>query len=152
MISKLKTLRAFSWTLLLCFVTSFVTAQSTEVSGTVTDNTGEPIYGVNVIVKGTAIGAVTDFDGNYTISIPEVDEKTTLSFIFIGFKTVDQVVNGRTTINVSLEEDVALLDEIVVIGYGTQIEKKVTGAIQSISGNDFQELPAAQITQKCRVD
>ncbi|MEK9559855.1 MAG: carboxypeptidase-like regulatory domain-containing protein, partial [Flavobacteriaceae bacterium] len=103
---------------------------------------------VNVIVKGTAIGVVTDFDGNYTISIPEVDEKTTLSFIFIGFKTVDQVVNGRTTINVSLEEDVALLDEIVVIGYGTQIEKKVTGAIQSISGNDFQELPAAQITQK----
>lgn len=147
MINKLRTFRACYLTI-FCFFTSLVFAQNTEISGTVTDNAGEPIYGVNVIVKGTAIGAVTDFDGNYTISIPAVDEKTTLSFIFIGFKTVNQVVNGRSTINVSLEEDVALLDEIVVVGYGTQIEKKVTGAIQSISASSFEESPAAQLTQK----
>lgn len=141
-------LSVFLVAVLFCFNVVSVFAQDTVISGTVVDDLGSPVLGVGVVVKGTTLGTVTDFDGNYSITIPNLDSSTTLRFVFIGYKTVEEVVNGRTTINVSLEEDVAQLDEIVVVGYGTQIEKKVTGAIQNISATTFQEAPAAQITQK----
>ena len=145
---KERKLSVFFAAVFFCFNVAIAFAQDTVISGTVVDDLGTPVLGVGVVVKGTTLGTVTDFDGNYSISVPNLDEDTTLRFVFIGFKTVEEVVNGRTTINVSLEQDVAQLDEIVVVGYGTQIEKKVTGAIQNISASTFQESPAAQLTQK----
>jgi len=111
-----------------------------RISGTVTDASGIPLPGVSVLQKGTQRGASTDFDGNYSLELT-TGEKT-LVFSYLGFKTVEIPINGRTTINVGLEEDVASLDEVVVIGYGTQKKESVVGAITQIKGESLQELNA----------
>lgn len=118
------------------FTLSSVHAQE-SISGTVTDASGIPLPGVSVIQKGTTRGASTDFDGNYSLELT-LGEKT-LVFSYIGFKTVEISVNGQTTINVSLEEDVASLDEVVVIGYGTQKKESVVAAITQVKGEDLME-------------
>src|SRR5690606_21554751 len=87
------------------------------VTGTVVDQSGMPIPGVTVLVKGTTIGTSTDLDGKYSISIPE---GSTLVFSFIGFESRAIVVDGQTVINITLNEDISSLDEVVVVGYGTQ--------------------------------
>ncbi|GAL67186.1 TonB-dependent receptor [Jejuia pallidilutea] len=114
-------------------------AQET-ISGTVTDASGIPLPGVSVIQKGTQRGASTDFDGNYTIELTNGDK--ILVFSYIGFKTVEIPVSNKTTVNVGMEEDVAALDEVVVIGYGTQKKESVVGAISQIKGESLQELNA----------
>lgn len=111
---------------------SFIYAQS--VTGTVTDASG-PLPGVNVLVKGTTIGTVTDFDGNYTIT---ADSGTTLVFSFIGYLTQEIVVSG-STLNVTLSEDAAQLDEVVVVGYGSIKAKDATGAVASVKSDDFNQ-------------
>ena len=108
-------------------------AQST-ITGLVTDEGGLPLPGASVAVLGTTKGTTTDFDGNYSIS---ADADATLSISYIGFKTVEVAVNGRTTINVTLEEDSALLDEVVVVGYGTQKKGEVTAAIASVEAEQL---------------
>lgn len=117
-------------------MTGILHAQTLTVSGTVSDATG-PLPGVNVALKGTNIGAVTDFDGNYSIS--NVPENGTLIFSFVGIITQEVPVNGRTSINVTLVEDAAALDEVVVIGYGTTTIKDATGAVDVISAEDFNK-------------
>nr|WKN34844.1 TonB-dependent receptor [Tunicatimonas sp. TK19036] len=117
------------------------------VSGQVTslsDNTGLP--GVNVLVKGTSVGTITDVDGNYTINVP--NENDTLIFSSVGFIAEEIPVNGRSTIDITLAEDIQSLSEVVVIGYGSQIAKEVTGAVQQIDAEQLKDLPVAQITQK----
>ena len=111
---------------------SFIYAQS--VTGTVSDASG-PIPGVNVLVKGTTTGAVTDFDGNFQINAKKGDA---LVFSFIGYKSKEIVVSG-TKVNVTLEEDTAQLDEIVVIGYGTTTVKDATGSVASVKSGDFNK-------------
>ena len=111
---------------------SFIYAQS--VTGTVSDSSG-PLPGVNVLVKGTSTGTVTDFDGNYTIN---ANSGTTLVFSFIGYLTREIVVSG-STLNVTLVEDAAQLDEVVVIGYGTTTVKDATGAVASVKSEDFNK-------------
>lgn len=103
------------------------------VSGVVSDKLG-PVPGVNIFEKGTSNGTVTGFDGDYSIN---VSEGATLVFRYVGFQTKEVVVNGQTTINVTLEEDTAKLDEVVVIGYGTTKVKDATGAVSSVSSEDF---------------
>ena len=144
----MKSTKNFILLMVLFFFFSFVYSQDVTVSGNVVGNDGLPIIGVGVVVKGTSNGTVTDFDGNYTISIPNSDSTTSLIFSYIGFKTQEELVEGRTTINVSLVEDIAQLDEVIVTGYGTQIEKKVTGSIQNINAQEFADIPVAQVTQK----
>lgn len=117
-------------------MTGIVHAQSLTVSGTVSDATG-PLPGANVAVKGTNIGTVTDFDGNYTLN--EVPQNGTLIFSFVGFVAQEVPVNGRTSINVNLAEDAGALDEVVVIGYGTTSIKDATGAVDVISSEDFNK-------------
>ncbi|WP_224485177.1 SusC/RagA family TonB-linked outer membrane protein [Robertkochia aurantiaca] len=117
---------------LLCF--SLTKAQT--VSGTVYDATG-PLPGANVLVKGTTIGTQTDFDGNYTLD--NVPSDATLVFSYVGFQTQEIPVNGRSTIDVTLTEDAQALDEVVVIGYGTQAVKDATGAVDVVSSEDFQK-------------
>jgi len=106
------------------------------VSGTVADANG-PIPGVNVIVKGTTQGAQTDFDGNY--SIEDVSNDATLVFSYLGYQTQEVGVNGRSTINVTMEEDVEALSEVVVIGYGTTTVQDATGAVAAVTSEEFNQ-------------
>jgi len=103
------------------------------VTGVVSDQMG-PLPGVNVLEKGTQNGTVTGFDGDFTL---EVAEDATLVFSYVGFKTQEIAVNGQTTINVTLQEDAAKLDEVVVIGYGTTTVKDATGSVSSVASEDF---------------
>ena len=110
-------------------------AQSTEVTGKVTDEaTGEPLPGVTVIAKSTTIGAVTDFEGNYIIQVPA---ESVLVFSFVGYTTREIPVEDQTVINVELSELVTELDEIVVIGYGVQKKSDKTGAVASIDADEL---------------
>ena len=93
-----------------------IVEKAATVSGVVKDAAGEPLIGVNVLAKGTNTGIATDVDGKYSLNVPE--GATTLVFSYTGYKTVEEVINGRTTIDVVMVEDAELVDEVVVIGYG----------------------------------
>ena len=119
---------------ILFFVPSIIFAQNT-VTGTVTEqSTSLPLPGVNIIIKGTATGTATDFDGNYQINVNNGD---VLEFSYVGYVTQDITYNGQSTINVEFVEDAAQLDEIVVIGYGSVKKEDLTGSVDVISSKDF---------------
>ncbi|GAA4968451.1 TonB-dependent receptor [Algibacter aquimarinus] len=130
--------------LTLLFV-AYSSAQSLDVSGTVSDNTGFPIPGVNVLVKDTSKGAVTDFDGNFTITNIEIG--STLTFSYIGYVTKEFVVTDNSKLTIQLEEDLAQLDEVVVIGYGTQTKKEITGAVSVVGAETIEALKPTRIEQ-----
>ncbi len=114
-----------------------VLAQAQTVSGKITDGlTGEGIPGVNILIKGTTSGTVTDVEGNYTL---EAAEDATLVFSFVGYKVHEAALNGQTAVNIALDPDLTELDEIVVTGYGTQQRKEVTGSITSLKTEDFNQ-------------
>jgi len=119
---------------LLVFLSGSMLYSQITVSGTISD-AGGAIPGVNVIVKGTSNGAVSDFDGKY--SLDNVAEDATLVFSFVGFKTKEVAVNGQSTVNVTLEEDAAELEQVVVIGYGTTTVKDATGSVAAVTSEDF---------------
>ncbi|MFC2758815.1 TonB-dependent receptor [Hallella multisaccharivorax] len=104
------------------------------VRGRITDANGEPIIGASVKVKGSDMGAVTDLDGNYSISADTGDE---LVVSYVGFKTQDVRVGQKDVVNVTISEDNKLLNEVVVVGYGSQLRKQITGAIASVKGDDI---------------
>src|SRR5690606_1296567 len=106
------------------------------VSGTVSDAMG-PLPGANILVKGTTNGTQSDFDGNY--SLDNVEEKDILVFSYVGFKTQEIPVNGRSTINVSMVEDAQALDEVVIIGYGETTRRDATGSVVSVKAEDFNQ-------------
>jgi len=131
--------------LMLLFSYTVAFAQDTTVTGTVTtvqDNL--PLPGVNVLVKGTTRGASTDFDGNYTI---EVSQGEILEFSSIGLKTQTITVGSQAVINVEMEEDAQALDEIVVIGYGTQRKIDLVGAITTVKAEDIEKTPNSNVMQ-----
>jgi len=124
--------------LLLLFLPAFVVAQN--VTGVVTDEaSGQPLPGVNVIVKGTSNGVSTDFDGKFNLS--NVANGSVIEFSFIGYKSQDVAYTGQKQINLALAEDTELLDEVVLVsvGYGTVKKKDATGAVTSISAKDFNQ-------------
>ena len=131
--------------ILALFFVAFTGAQNIDVSGNVNDATGLPIPGVNVIVKNTNNGAITDFDGNF--SITNVKIGSTLTVSYIGYITKEIVVADTSRLTVQLEEDVAKLDEIVVIGYGTQRKKEITGAVSVVSSETIEKLKPTRIEQ-----
>ena len=122
--------------LLLTLLTGahYAQAQTLKVTGSVTDEGGEPLIGVSVTVPGTKTGATTDIDGNYTI---QVDAKGKLQFSYVGYVTAQEAVRGRTSINVVLKENSEVLNEVVVIGYGTMDKKELTSAISHVGEKDF---------------
>ncbi|MFD2725548.1 SusC/RagA family TonB-linked outer membrane protein [Hyunsoonleella rubra] len=120
-------------------------AQNADVSGTVLDNTGFPIPGVNVIVKNTTKGTVTDFDGNFTIS--DVETGAILNFSYVGYITKEVTVAGSQKLEIQLEEDIATLDEVVVVGYGTQKKKEVTGAVSVVDSEAIEKLNPQRVEQ-----
>ncbi|MDO5978880.1 SusC/RagA family TonB-linked outer membrane protein [Flavivirga spongiicola] len=131
--------------ILTLFFFTYSGAQSIDISGNVQDNTGFPIPGVNVLVKNTAKGAVTDFDGNFIITNIEIG--TTLSFSYIGYITKEFVITDDSNLTIQLEEDLAQLDEIVVIGYGTQTKKEITGAVSVLGAETIEALKPTRVEQ-----
>ncbi len=115
------------------------------VQGKVTDQaSGQPLPGVNVIIKGSNTGTVTDVEGAYSLNVP--NENDTILFSSIGYISREIGVNGRTTLDVILEEDVRSLEEIVVVGYGTEKKVNLTGSVSSIEGSELEKVPVGQTT------
>lgn len=114
-----------------------------KISGKVSDEKGEGLPGVSVLVKGTSRGVVTDIDGNYSIV---AEETATLTFSFVGYESQEVIIGSRTTIDVSLQLDVQQLDELVVVGYGTSRRSDVSGALSSVSKEDFEKQPMIDAT------
>jgi len=119
-------------------------AQTITVSGRVTDKEGAPMAGVNIVVKGTTNGTNTDVDGKYSISTPA---NAILQFSFIGMKSVEEAVGGRSIIDVVLESESMDISEVVVIGYGTSRKKDITTAVSVVSTEDFDKRPVTNVAQ-----
>ncbi len=123
--------------ILFGFAISLTFAQETTVTGSVSSDTEGPIPGVNIVIQGTTQGAVTDVDGNFSITVPGPD--AVLVFTSIGYAAQNVTVGNQTSINLTLAEDVMALDEIVVIGYGTQKKKELTSAVSSVKAEEFNK-------------
>jgi TonB-linked SusC/RagA family outer membrane protein len=121
-------------------------AQERTLSGKVTAaEDGSVLPGVSVVVKGTTSGTVTDTDGKFNINVPSGSE--TLLFSFIGFQTQEVAIANRTTVDISMIADIQQLNEVVVVGYGTQIKQDLTGNIASVKGDELKNLPVPNFTQ-----
>jgi len=119
--------------------------QQLQVSGKVTDSsTGELLVGATVVVKGTNIGVTTSADGTYTINVP--DGSDILVFSYIGYTTQEVNVSGRTTLDVALIPEITGLEEVVVVGYGTQKKVNIVGAVTSLTGDKISSIPASDVT------
>ena len=126
-------------------VSQYSNQQAGKVSGKITDNSGAPLPGVTILLKGTTQGAITDFDGNYTIG--DVPGDATLVFSFVGMKEQEVLVAGRSTINIVMEEESIGLEEVVAIGYGTVKRADLTGAVASVKGDELAATPVANVAQ-----
>lgn len=130
-------LLAFLWTFSLCMF-----GQNITVTGTVTDTNGEPLIGVTIQVQGTTNGTVTDMDGNFTLS--DVAPDGILEISYVGMESQEIAIDGQTNIQVTLSEDTEILEEVVVVGYGTMDRREVTSAIKTVSARDFNPGGCAQ--------
>ena len=116
------------------------TLQQIVVTGKVTDEDGNTLPGVNILIKGTLAGTITNADGNYSIEVE--DPNATLVFSFIGYRSQEVEISGRAVINITLVEEAIGLEEVVAIGYGTQRKSQITGAISSVASEQIIALPA----------
>lgn len=133
-------------TLVAGLATFSLQAQDTRISGVVTDQkNGEPLIGVTVAVIGENRGAVTDFEGKYTVTVSPADKQ--IRFSYTGYNTVVIDISGRTSIDVALGEDNDVLKEVVVVGYGTQRKSDLTGAVSSLRGSDLNKIPSSSAEQ-----
>ena len=117
--------------------------QSISVTGTVVDQNGEPLMGVNVIEKGTTNGTMTDMDGRFTLSVPG---NATLQISYIGYTTEEVVVNNQTKLNITLKEDSQNLDELVVVGYGVVRKADLAGSVAVLDSKSFKDQPIVQVS------
>lgn len=116
-----------------------VKIQQTKLSGQILDDNGMPLPGASIQVKGTTTGVISDFDGNFQLELP--NDANTIVVSYIGFKTQEVDVTGKTTITVTLISDADALDEVVVVGYGTLAKKRVSGSVASVSTSQINEIP-----------
>ena len=119
--------------------------QGKTITGQILDETGESMIGVSVLVKGTTIGTVTDFDGNYTLEVPS--GKNILEISYIGYKTKEITIGNNSLINIKMEPDTQALDEVVVIGYGTVKKRDLTGAVASMKNEDVTVAPTSNVME-----
>lgn len=136
-------LKSLGLLFLFCLIPLWAFSQNIAVNGIVKDTSGDGVIGASVLEKGTTNGTITDFDGNFTL---QVGKNATLVISYIGYKTQEVPVNGKTSIKVTLKEDTEALEEVVVIGYGTARKSDVTGSIASVGGDKLREVPATNIT------
>ncbi len=129
---------------LFLFNISIVVAQEKNVTGNIVDDKGIPLLGVSILVKGTTTGTQTDFDGNYSINCKTGD---TLVFSYVGFKSREETVTNQSVINITLEEDLTVLNEVLVIGYGKSSKVDNTGAIAKIKSEQLDNVPVASIQE-----
>ena len=134
-------IKKFYLALVFLFLTPWALAQDRTISGSVTGEENAPIPGVNVIVKGTSSGTVTDVSGEYSLNVPETAE--TLIFSFVGYNTQEIEIGNRSTLDVQLATDAHQLSEIIVTGYTTQKKKDLTGAVGVVEIEDVQSFPVA---------
>ena len=139
-----KSIRRLAASLLMALVAVVAMAQDITVSGVVKDNTGQPVPGAAVVVAGTTVGTVTDFDGNYTLAAPS---NSTLQVSFIGYATVTEALNGRTTVNFTLHDDAQEIQEVVAVGYGTMKKSDLTGSISSVSTEKLASKGATSVME-----
>jgi TonB-linked SusC/RagA family outer membrane protein len=118
--------------------------QEISITGAVTDASGEPLPGVNIVLKGTTTGAISDQDGNYSITVP--DENAVLSFSYIGYITQEVAVGNQTSISVTLSEDAVGLEELVVVGYGTRKKANLTGAVATVQAEELEKITSINST------
>ncbi|WP_116107976.1 SusC/RagA family TonB-linked outer membrane protein [Lewinella sp. IMCC34191] len=133
--------KCVSLTLFLCLLTSVAWSQTT-VTGTVTDGDGFPLTGVNVLVVGSSSGTVTDLDGEYSLTAPE---GSVLRFSYIGFTSQEVPIEGQSVIDITLGADANVIDEVVVVGYGSQRREAVTGAVSSIDAEEVSALTVSNL-------
>lgn len=127
--------------MLALFATTFLSAQSV-LNGVVNDINSQPIPGANIIVQGTTNGTTTDFDGKFSISASQGD---VLVISYVGFETQNITVGNQTQLNIVLVEDAALLEEVVVVGYGTQLKSNVTGAISKVTNETLDQIAVSRV-------
>ena len=136
--------KLLSLVLLMFFMTGMAFAQQKTVTGKIIDNTGASLPGVTVMIKGTTVGVITDNDGNY--SLTNVPQNGTLVYSFMGMKSQEVAVGGKSVINISLLSDITDLEEVVAVGYGTQKRANVVGAVASVDGERLQSIPAMNVS------
>ena len=121
-----------------------INQQTRKITGTVTDSNGEPIIGANVVIKGTTTGTVTDFNGKYTLEVPQ---GAVLQISYIGYLTKEFAINNNKSADISLIEDMQNIDEVVVVGYGTQKKGEVASSISTIKSDNFVKTPTTDAAQ-----
>ena len=121
------------------------TSQKKVVKGTVTDETNQPVAGVNVVEQGTTNGTITDMNGNYSLEVS--GPNAILQYSFIGSRTITQKVGNQTSINVVLQEDSQALSEVVVVGFGTQKKVNLTGSVSTVASKALESRPVANVSQ-----
>lgn len=119
--------------------------QGRTVTGKIIDDTGEPLIGVSVLVKGTTMGTITDFAGNYSLEVPS--GKHILVISYIGYKTQDVTLGKSNQLNIKMEADTQALDEVVVVGYGVMKKRDVTGAVSSMKNKDVVIAPTNNVME-----
>ncbi len=139
-----KLFRSISLLFLLSLLSLSVNAQSVSVKGIVKDASGGALIGVNVVEVGTSVGTITDFNGAFLLN---VSAKSKLKISYLGYQTVEVEVGGKSNLTVILQEDTKALDEVIVIGYGTQRKEAVTGSVASVKGDIMREVPSSNISQ-----
>ncbi len=122
--------------------------QGFQVSGTLTDVNGSPLPGANILEKGTSNGAQTDFDGNFSLSV--ANENAVLVISYVGFATKEISVNGQSKITISMMEDASALDEVVVVGYGTQKKSDIIGSVSSVDAEEVMKIPSSDLGEMLR--
>lgn len=115
-----------------------ISVRELRVSGKVTTATGEPLSGISVSIKGTTVGTTTNEEGNFSLTVPD---DATIVFSSVGYATIEEKVNGRTTINIIMQSAESTMENVVVVGYGTQKKRDLTGAIASVSGDEIAKSP-----------
>lgn len=140
----MKLTKSFIFCVLSILFSIYGQAQDLSIDGKVYDENGLPIPGVSILLKGTSKTTVSDFDGKYQI---KAASKGTLVFSFLGYNTVQEPINGRNQIDVKLNPSTETLQEVVVVGYGTQKKSVVTGAISSVKAKDLEKVPNGRIEQ-----
>ncbi|MDF1549144.1 MAG: SusC/RagA family TonB-linked outer membrane protein [Bacteroidales bacterium] len=138
-----KTIKSALLLIIIAMFSNLAYAQ-TKITGKVVDETNSPLPGVNIIQTGTSNGTITDLEGNYTIT---ASADGTLEFSFMGYETQNVSINGQTTINISMEPSSEILDDVVVVGYGTQKRSDITGAVASVNSEALKERPITNIEE-----